>query len=395
MTYLLELARQRQAGVVEYDELLGLIRSDGGGEVVQQIEDFHGQRLLAEHEILSEAERNAIFTSIMEADKLPEEAETPAIPVHRVHFLLRSRWWAAAASVIFLMAGGAWFFLRNNNNSISTITPVAVNAAPGHNGAILTLSDSSQIVLDSAGNGNIAVQGNSKIVKQNGLLSYEKLGSAASREVLYNTMTTPRGRQFQLVLPDGTKVWLNAASSIRFPTAFIGNTREVSITGEAYFEVTKNPRQPFIVNTGLTQVQVLGTHFDLMAYPDEQGVYTTLLEGSVRFTNGLQAAMLVPGEQAGTATRPNAIISVKKTDTDEAVAWVTGKLVIGDADVAKLVRDISRWYDVDMVFEGAVPQRHFWSIINRNVNLSDILKVLDANGIHTRQEGKKIIVSAN
>jgi ferric-dicitrate binding protein FerR (iron transport regulator) len=207
-------------------------------------------------------------------------------------------------------------------------------------------------------------------------------------------MTTPRGRQFQVVLPDGTKVWLNAASSIRYPTVFTGNTRQVSVTGEAYFEVTKNPKQPFMVSLGQTQVEVLGTHFDVMAYPDEPEIHTTLLEGAVKFSNGKEQAFLKPGEKGNTTRQANAKIRVKETDTDEAVAWVRGQLVMGDADMEKLVREISRWYDVDIIFEGPVPRRHFWSIINRNVNLSDVLQVLNANGVHTRKEGSKIIISA-
>jgi ferric-dicitrate binding protein FerR (iron transport regulator) len=196
------------------------------------------------------------------------------------------------------------------------------------------------------------------------------------------------------VLPDGSKVWLNAASSIRYPTAFAGNERRVEITGEAYFEVTKNPEKPFIVVTDQASVTVLGTHFNVMAYPEESSVQTTLLEGLVKVTgnNTQQTNIINPGQEV-LVNRASGKIQVGKADTTSAVAWLRGQLSMENVDIQSLMRQVSRWYDVDVSFEGRMPDKKFFGMIDRNVFLSNILSVLEANGFQTKLSGNKIIVS--
>jgi len=212
-------------------------------------------------------------------------------------------------------------------------------------------------------------------------------------------MYTSRGRQFQFVLPDGSKVWLNSASSITYPTAFTGTERTVKITGEAYFEVTKKPEQPFVVIANETKVEVLGTHFNIMAYTDETAVKTTLLEGSVKFyslingaPNGLPV-LLIPGQQ-GQVDNKTKRITTHEADTEDATAWIHGQLNIKSEDIRSFMRQVARWYDVDIVFEGSAPSLSFSGYLDKNVNLSYLLKALNDNGVPTKLEGRKVIIPA-
>lgn len=324
--------------------------------------------------------------------------------IHRMQVWRRYRW--SAAAILLLIAGylGYLFIFDKNAAPIELAVeqkPAVQDIVPGHKGAILTLANGRKIVLDSAGNGHIAVQGGQQLVKQNGQLLYEKDAGESSSKYgeangmdLYNTMTTPRGREFQLVLSDGTRVWLNAASSITFPTAFSGKERKVNITGEAYFEVAQDSRHPFIVSAGAASITVLGTHFNVMAYADENGVKTTLLEGLVRVSGGDQQVTIKPGQQASFSARSERI-RVTAVDASQSIDWVEGKLSLDNLDVAAIMRKISRWYNVDVEFKGPVSQAHFWGLINREVNLSEMLKVMQANGINVRLENNKIIVSGN
>jgi ferric-dicitrate binding protein FerR (iron transport regulator) len=310
---------------------------------------------------------------------------------------------AAAASIIILIGTGSYLLRQHYTHQPAIMASVNArrqdDVAPGHNGAILTLADGSQVVLDNAKNGNIAIQGNSRIVKQNGLLIYKAAKTVDPEIINYNTMYTSRGRQFQFVLPDGSKVWLNSASSITYPTAFTGTERTVKITGEAYFEVTKKPEQPFVVIANETKVEVLGTHFNIMAYTDETAVKTTLLEGSVKFyslingaPNGLPV-LLIPGQQ-GQVDNKTKRITTHEADTEDATAWIHGQLNIKSEDIRSFMRQVARWYDVDIVFEGSAPSLSFSGYLDKNVNLSYLLKALNDNGVPTKLEGRKVIIPA-
>jgi transmembrane sensor len=261
--------------------------------------------------------------------------------------------------------------------------------APGSDKAILKLADGSTIVLDDARNGAVAQQGNTKVIKLNGKLDYN--ASASENEVLYNTISTPRGGKYQIELVDGTQVWLNAASSLRFPTAFNGKERKVEITGEAYFEVARNKDMPFIVSANGAEVQVLGTHFNVMAYNEEASLKTTLIEGSVRFVSNDVASILKPGQQSQ-FLKNGQVKVVSNVDLEEVLAWKNGVFHFEAADIEIVMRQLSRWYDVEVIYNKQVDEQ-FYAQIPRNTKLSDVLKALEMTGkVHFKIEGRKIVV---
>lgn len=309
---------------------------------------------------------------------------------------LHRRWWMAAAGVLLLVACAAllWQF--------SPEKPVVQTAeqhdryknevSAGGNKAVLTLGDGTVINLDSAANGVLTKQGRVRVVKlANGQLSYE-LEGAAEGVVLYNTMRTPRGGEYRLILPDGTNAWLNAASSITYPTAFTGDLRDVKITGEVYFEVAKNPAKPFIVEAGKMKVEVLGTHFNVNAYAAEPMIRTTLLEGAVKVSGGGRGDMLKPGQQAR-LTRNGDMKVVDDVDLEEVMAWKNGYFLFVDADMPAVMRQLENWYDVTVSYEeGFVPHRSFGGGIQRSLPLSKVLAILEENNVKFRVEGKNITV---
>jgi ferric-dicitrate binding protein FerR (iron transport regulator) len=316
-------------------------------------------------------------------------------PTGKLRPIYRKWWMAAAAAVLLLLAGGWWFVQGSHNKQQPSIaaTPKVPDIAPGGNKAILTLADGTQVVLDSANNGALTKQGNVTVIKlDDGQLAYNA-SSTSTSALTYNTVTTPRGGQYQLVLSDGTKVWLNAASSLRFPTAFVGSERKVEMTGEGYFEVAHNDKKPFLVRAGGMDVEVLGTHFNINAYEDEGAVKTTLLEGKVRASaaNG-QAVVLKPGEQARLFDGDAQLSKRNNADLDEVIAWKNQMFVFNSAPLASVMRQIERWYDVEVEYQGHIPQDRFIGTITRNTNLSEVLKVLEYSNVRFKVEGKKITV---
>ena len=313
----------------------------------------------------------------------------------RVKILTFSRI-AVAASVIGLLLFGAYsWFSRMDKKEIATSEIKNISykndVLPGGDKAMLTLADGSTIVLNDAQNGNLVQQGNTKVIKLDGKLAYNA-ANAGIGEILYNTISTPRGGQYQVELPDGSKVWLNAASSLHFPTAFVGKERRVEISGEAYFEVAKNKSMPFIVSVNGSEIQVLGTHFNVMAYNDEDAVKTTLLEGSVKFASGNNSSLLKPGQQAQLTTEGQVKV-VSDVDVDEVVAWKNGMFDFEDASLGTVTRQLSRWYDVDIVNQNKNIEDLFVVEMPRSSKLSDVLKVLELTGnIKFEIDGKKIIV---
>ena len=333
------------------------------------------------------------------ANKLLEYIHQKIKPVAEPAKIIRFAVWkkVAAAAVIIMMLGTGAYFLFGNKGKQDEIAKTENNnssnndVAPGGNKATLQLADGSTIILDSAQNGTLSQQGNARVLKlDNGQLAYNASGTA--KEVLYNTISTPRGGQYQLTLADGSKVWLNAASSIRFPASFTGSKRKVELTGEAYFEVAKNPAMPFTVSVNGMNVEVLGTHFNINSYADEDVIKTTLLEGAVKVIKGSVIALLSPGQQAQLTS--NGQIGVNKNiDVDEVMAWKNGKFQFGDkVDIGTIMRQIARWYDVDVEYKG-VFTKHFGGSISREVNISQVLKVLETTGdVKYKVEGRKVIV---
>jgi len=303
-----------------------------------------------------------------------------------------------AASVIFCLSVGGYLLLHKQ--------PVRQNVEirshdipPGNSKAILTLANGNRIILNGAKMGRVAQQGNAVVLKTKpGQIQYQVTDAAPPARVAYNTASTPRGGEYHIVLADGTNVWLNAASSITFPTTFSGNDRTVAIKGEVYFEVSHNPDKPFRVKCNGQTVEVLGTHFDINAYGDENLIKTTLLEGSVKVATGSHVVLLRPGQQADAAIVDSETCifrTVKNVDTDEEVAWRNGLFQFDKADLKTVMRQLARWYNVDVVYQGTIRERAFSGSIHRSLSAAKALKLISYSDVHFIIDGKKIIISNN
>jgi len=295
---------------------------------------------------------------------------------------------AVAASVILIIGFAAFFLIRQKVNTPNVQNPSnglahAQDPLPGRTVALLTLAGGRKVVLDSTAPRTIE-QGNIKI--EDGIISY---GVDASSVPSENLLSTPRGGQYRVVLSDGTRVWLNAESSLGYPTAFNGAERKVVLTGEAYFEVTKNKEKPFIVQSSAGTIKVLGTRFNVNSYGDDNLYTTTLVEGSVQITKGSSKKVLKPGEQARVTEEK---IEVGSVDTGEATAWKDGEFVFRNLPVPLVVKQLARWYDLQVEFRDPV-DKHLNATIKRDVPLSKVLYYLEQTGeVHFKTEGKKLIV---
>jgi transmembrane sensor len=306
------------------------------------------------------------------------------------------KWLPRVAAVLLL--GTATLFYLQRKPSVDVTQAVAKSSLknndipPGGNKATLTLSDGSTIVLNDVKDGKLTTQGNTTVIKLNDRIAYQP-ASAGKGEVLYNTITTPRGGQYVLILPDESKVWLNSASSLRFPAAFTGATRNVTLTGEGYFEVAKNASMPFHVTVNRMDVEVLGTHFNIMAYENESAVRTTLLEGSVKLKGEKNEAVLHPGQQGIVAKEGGTVTVQDDVNTEQVTAWKNGFFQFSQkTDLETVLRQMERWYDIDVAYEGKIQKREFWGKLPMNVGASEALKILETSGVRFRLEGKKIII---
>jgi transmembrane sensor len=310
--------------------------------------------------------------------------------------ILRFSGWSVAASLLLAVVIGDLIGRRHLSKRVAPAVAMKREPVmPGKNTAILTLSNGQQLVLDSVSKGELGIQGNSRLIKaDSGSLSYLPSGGDEAATI-YNTLTTPKAGQYQLTLPDGTRVWLNNVSSIRYPTSFKGKDRMVELTGEAYFEIAKDAARPFIVKVRDELVQVLGTSFNIMSYPEEGGTQTTLLTGEVRVKTAAGAAVeLKPDQQAEVKTGGKLIV-LKDVPSQDIVSWKNGFFYFGRASFGAVMRQLARWYDVEVVYEGKMPDVEFGGKIDRSVPLDDLLKFLDKNQIHFRLEGQKLIVLPN
>lgn len=359
--------------------------------IIEQLDDEEGLTAVNENEqenILAETYQN-IRARINTVKKI----ESPFVPLsRRVWFRI------AAAAVVVLAVAGVYLLIKRSPNEqpLSTNETSGNDIGPGGNKASLTLADGSVINLETTQNGKIAQQGNTQISKLNdGQIVYTS-SDKPSGETLINTITTPRGGQYQLTLADGSKVWLNSASSIRYPDSFMGKERRVEITGEVYFEVAKNASMPFKVNVGgKKEVEALGTHFNINSYPDETTINTTLLEGSIKVIPFAtqQSQIIAPGQQVQLTKNGHVIID-KKADIDKVMAWKNGYFNFDGADTKTVMRFISRWYDVDIAYEGSVPERKFGGEIGKDLKLYQVLKILEKNNLHFMLQGRQLTVTS-
>ena len=320
-----------------------------------------------------------------------EEKISKETPVRHISLIQRS--WFKVAAVAIVLLGATALLRLSTHKKITVSHPVMMPSAsvlPGHNKAVLTLADGATIALDSAGN-KVIQQGNAKITQHGGQLQYAVLEHQPGA-VGYNILATPNGGQYQLTLPDGTKVWLNSSSSLHFPTDFNTKERTVKLSGEAYFEVAKNEKMPFKVVIKDVEIDVLGTDFNVMAYADENHITTTLLTGAVKVHNHVKGVLLKPGQQA-LLNNSNEDIRVSPGDTEGAVAWKNGYFNFSNENIQSVMRKISRWYNVEVEYQGDVTHKVLWGTISRFENISEVLRMLELTGsIHFSMQGRKITV---
>jgi transmembrane sensor len=320
------------------------------------------------------------------------------LPKQPLRFIKGSQWMriSVAATILVFLLSGLYFIIGVQRHKELAVK-YTKDILPGSNRAILTLASGKKIILNNAGIGTVASEGGAVINKTaNGEIVYSSAETgAANGSSAYNTIAIPNGGQYHLVLSDGTNVWLDAASSIKYPTVFAGNERKVEITGEAYFEVAHNAAKPFRVMTQGQTVEVLGTHFNINAYTNEPVIKTTLLEGSVKVTDNTKVITLVPGEQAQVqpGIADNEIKVLDNVDTNEVIAWKNGLFQFNKASIESIMRQVARWYDVDISYSNnKIPAKSFTGSISRNSSASQFLQILSYTGLHFEIAGKKVIV---
>lgn len=378
-----------QCSPAEVAELLAYFRLEANSELLSSLILQHLQQ--DETDINEGPVNDATFDKIFTAVNQQIDLQGPPVRTigRRINY-----WMGIAASLLVIISTTLYIYFNKPQpeNNLTQINPHQADIAPGGNKATLTLANGSVITLNDARNGQLAQQKNSVVNKaKDGEVVYQADNQQTVAAVELNTITTPRGGQYAVVLPDGSKVWLNAASSLKFPVAFTGAERNVELTGEAYFEVAKNRLKPFKVTFNGTTVEVLGTHFNIMAYADEAKTRTTLLEGSVRISRNGKNGLLKPGQQADIDTKNN--ISITEADTEQAMAWKNGYFKFNRDNIQTIMRQLSRWYDIDVIYDGSIPTDEFVGKIRRNANVSEVLRVLELNNVHFKIANKKIIVT--
>jgi len=388
LEYLFNCYLQNNYNVQEEEELMALLAHSENQAALQKLIDHVIENTGSEMQMTSQVAAS-ILKNIIQKDK------GHVIPIKNRKTVFSFWIRVAAAAILFLAGASAYWMLNKKDDTNGKV--VATNKkhtpiVPGGNRAVLTTSDGSTIILDSLQNGTVIQKGATKISKQGGLLIYNISASTKTDiPVLYNTLSTPRGGEYQVVLPDGSKVWLNSASSLHFPSTFTGNQRVVDLTGEAYFEVAKNKENPFLVKVGDMQVKVLGTHFNINAYSDEDAIKTSLLEGSIKITKGNTSRLLKPGEQAVLENKEGQV-EITHANMDEVMAWKKGLFQFDGADINTIMRKIGRWYNVEIVYEGKVSMQRFEGKISRNAQLADVLRILELSNVKFTVVGNKIIV---
>ena len=302
----------------------------------------------------------------------------------------RTYWpgWAAAAAVLFFVAGGFYYWNHDKKETATQQSALAKDIAPGHAGAILTLSNGKKIVLDSANNGALAMDGSIKVIKENGEIKY----TGENSTVLYNDINTDRGRTWSVTLPDGSKAWLNASSSIHYPLSFTGKERLVEITGEAYFEVVHNDKMPFKVKAGNKIIEDIGTAFNINSYDDEPVFVTTVLEGKARLQINDRYEIVSAGDEVS-VDKTSDHINLQKANGQNAIAWKNGYFSFGEkAALDVVMRQMARWYDIEISYPEGIPHMAFFGDIERNLPLSSLLKILEKSNVKFRVEGKRLVV---
>lgn len=348
--------------------------------------------LIDDHEPLS--------LSIEELDAAKAEI-WQALPVHEKLKQPKTKYWIgmpinfnsiAAAAIATICLSFSLYFYLNEHKTVQKTAKTEAVILPGTQKAVLTLADGSSIALNNASNGTLANQSGTNVVKTNdGQLIYQDNNvNTAPKDIHFNSLSVPRGGYYILTLVDGTKVWLNSESTLKYPTAFASNERVVELTGEGYFEVAHRSNQPFKVITNKQTVEVLGTHFNINAYPNENSIATTLVQGSVKVSIGENSKIIVPGQQANVV---NNNITVKKVNIDNVTAWVDNTFIFEDEELGSIMRKVERWYDIDVVCPQNLAKMRFNGIISRDKNIKQVLRIMDlTESVHFKFEGRRVTV---
>ncbi len=387
----------------DFEKLLDkYIAGEASLEEEQRLLNFYGsfQKKSETTEEINEIVGERIFQKIQE-NILPDQQHQYS---HKFYYVKSI---SIAALILLFISTGLYFYSNRVISEPEQFAEIDVrnDILPGDNKAILTLADGSKISLDDAANGLLASQGNIAITKtDNGQIVYEKnnvdKSKFMSNRSAINTIQTPKGGKYQIRLPDGSKVWLNSASTLSYPTTFAGNERKVQLKGEAYFEISPNKNVPFRVESDNQIVEVLGTHFNINSYDDEDYVKTTLLEGSVKVilssnpNEVSKTRLLKPGEQSLTKSSQSGI-RIENVDTEKAVAWKNGYFKFRNTPIKEIMREIERWYDVELVYEGKIPYDEFTGFISNDVKISAVLKIMEeSGGVKFTVKGKKLKVKS-
>jgi transmembrane sensor len=396
----------------EWEEFRAMIAVCSSEDMDDALGNLYEREMLPNADM--EADRNAVFSAIerhIHADERDVNAGRGRI-IRLRPFARFDKWpfrvalprvagYAAAIVIACLIGLGAyWSWISSHRSAghaleASSAAPLAKLLPPANAGAVLTLANGSRILL--TGHSAKAAGGlqELKIIRlDSGVVDYHAIGASGSaRDVEFNTLTTSRGMQYQVILPDGSHVWLNSASSIRYPIAFPAGKREVELTGEAYFEVSPDKQRPFTVKANNMEVDVLGTAFNVMAYSDETTLRTTLFHGSVSVQAAGKSLQLKPGEQAGLAIG-NQTLSVHEANLDEVAAWRRGMFLFKKQKIEEIMRQISRWYDVEIEYRGKRPEVELSGELSRRDDAFELLEILQStNNVHFTMEGNKIIVT--
>lgn len=354
-----------------------------------------------EEEDMPEETRQTLFQGILGNANLKKENEEAAGEARQVQVIqiepvsqTRIGWkrWIVAASIAGLLGVGSYLTFFNNKEP-KPETPVALAPtdvqAPTSSKAMITLANGQRVYLDSVANGELAMQGNVRLVKSgDGRITYETAATVVTTEVQYNTLSNPRGSKvIDMTLADGSRVWLNAGSSVTYPITFTERERKVTMTGEAYFEIMHDPSRPFKVSKGQMEVEVLGTHFNVNAYDDEPTLKVTLFEGSVKVKNGSNSKVIKPGQQVD-----NNLKIYNDVDLEEVMAWKNGLFSMHKAGIGTIMRQLARWYDVDVEYENGIPKGTISGDVPRNLSLAEVLKVYEYSGVHFVINEKTIVV---